>query len=187
MPDSVVRLVADLPHIENGDSAAVRRGVTVLADAQPELIVWLGRGLQAQRWLPAVRATLGNVPVLASDAMSGLIALGGWADIGPEVMFIDLVDPDGSEALRAFRADFRDRYGADPIGSQILTYDAVRLLDAAVTDGARTGDAVRAWLHSLGRSRAPFEGVSGPIAFDDNGDVVRPHVLCTMRERLVCQ
>ncbi|MGH7443565.1 MAG: ABC transporter substrate-binding protein [Longimicrobiales bacterium] len=187
LPDSAVRVVADLPHLEDGDSAAVRRGMIVLADAQPELIIWLGRALQAQRWLPAVRATLGSVPVLASDGLSGLIALAGWADIGPEVMFVDLVDPDRSEALRAFRADYRQRYGAEPIGSQILTYDAVRLLDAAVTDGARTGEAVRAWLHSLGRSRAPFEGVSGPIAFDDNGDVVRPHVLCTMRERLVCR
>lgn len=187
LPDSAVRVVADLPHIEDGDSTALQRGVAVLADAQPEVVVWLGRGLQAQQWLPAIRERLGSVPVVASDALSGLIALGGWSDMGPGVMFVDLVDPDGSAALHAFRTRFREQYGVDPVGSQILTYDAVRLLDAAVRDGARTGDAVRDWLHSLGRTRAAFEGASGPIAFDDNGDVLRPHVLCTMKERVVCQ
>jgi hypothetical protein len=51
------------------------------------------------------------------------------------------------------------------------------MLLQATRDGARTGAEIRAWLESLGRERPAYEGITGPIRFDENGDVDRSYVL----------
>ena len=51
--------------------------------------------------------------------------------------------------------------------------------------GARDRDDIRRHLESLGHDRPPYAGLSGPIAFDARGDVMRPHLLAEVRDGAV--
>jgi hypothetical protein len=53
-----------------------------------------------------------------------------------------------------------------PDASQALQYDAYMLLAAAIREAGPSRIAVRKWLESLGRTREPWRGVTGPIAFN---------------------
>lgn len=67
-------------------------------------------------------------------------------------------------ASRAFEAALRRRLLREPTASDALIYDAVRLLAQAVADVGQEPAEVRDWLHSLGRTRPPFRGVTGALA-----------------------
>jgi ABC-type branched-subunit amino acid transport system substrate-binding protein len=54
-----------------------------------------------------------------------------------------------------------------PLGaSHALQYDAYMLLAAAIHEAGPDRRAIRRWLESLGVSREPWQGVTGPIAFN---------------------
>ncbi|HVE78838.1 MAG TPA: ABC transporter substrate-binding protein [Gemmatimonadaceae bacterium] len=73
--------------------------------------------------------------------------------------------------VQGFVAAFRERYDMEPDGNAALSYDATRLLARAIGEVGPDRAALRDWLAGL-RERGPFRGVTGPIAFNENGDVV---------------
>lgn len=185
-------VVFDQPHtdVERSDgveqhSATIRTTTAGLVAARPEMILWLGRAATFRAYLPFVREALGAIPVLGGDALSSYneedLTTGLWAG----VRYADYVDMTGTEALRDFSRRFFARHGVAARTAEVLSYDAMALILAAVGDGARTGEDVRQWLQSLGRERPPWEGLSGPIAFTERGDLERPYVLVTMPLRVV--
>src|SRR5256886_8943324 len=50
-------------------------------------------------------------------------------------------------------------------------YDIMLLLARAIDKVGADRKAIRDYLARVGRGQPPFEGVTGPIAFDANGDV----------------
>src|SRR5437899_8013351 len=50
-------------------------------------------------------------------------------------------------------------------------YDAVHLLARAIAEAGAGRQAIRDYLAKVGRGKPPFEGVTGTVAFDTNGDV----------------
>jgi hypothetical protein len=61
----------------------------------------------------------------------------------------------------------------------------VRVLLEAIRSGATTGEAVRAYLASLGRTRPAYTGLTGPLEFTVEGNPVRSYVLVTIPERSI--
>lgn len=173
---SDARVVLDLPHVEQPDSASFSRMAAAIIGARPEVVVWLGRSNVLMRVLPAVRADLGAIPVLGGDAIEAARLLPP-DDMWQEVHYVSLItlDPDGP--MGPFLARFEAAFGRPPTGPEVLTYDAVCLILEAFHDGARTGASLRAWLDSLGRGRPPYQGVAGPVQFDANGDMRRSYAL----------
>ena len=172
------RVVAEAPHLEASavrpeDLDLARR---VVADADPDAIVWLGRPLILEQHLPQLLPLLGTRPVIGSDAIA-LADRYGRFSIWNNVWYVDFVDMEGTPELAAFGRRFAERFGRHPATSDALTYDATRLLLAALRDGADDGPTIRRWLESLGRSRPAYDGLTGPIRFDDDGDVERSYVL----------
>jgi ABC-type branched-subunit amino acid transport system substrate-binding protein len=96
-----------------------------------------------------------------------------WED----VWHVDYFDMADEGELRSFRARYEARFNRLATPGEVLSYDAMALLLGAIEDGARTGEDVRLWLTELGKSRPPFPGLSGPIAFDPEGQVQRSFVL----------
>lgn len=174
-------VVYESPYLEPGDSVQLAAVARAAARARPDLLVWLGRPPQLARVLAGLQPLLPGLPVLGSDAV----------DLGdvyarparfPHVRFVRFVDPAGPDpALQAFRARFVASVGHEPPAEALLTYDAVLLLAAALRDGARTREAVRAWLAGVGTVRPAFQGIAGPIAFDGAGDASRPLRLAEVR------
>lgn len=171
----------DAPHIEGSDSAALARMVISLVETRAELILWIGRDVELDRTLPGIRKALGSIPILGSDGVGHAPQLDNRDNRWAGVRYVELVDLDADPAIRAFRARFLTRWGRDPSGSEVLAYDAMTILIAAVVDGARSGADVQRYLDGLGHRLPPFQGIAGPVAFDSLGDVDRSYVLSTIQ------
>jgi branched-chain amino acid transport system substrate-binding protein len=173
-------VVVDLPHVEGDVSAGeVAHAAEALRVARPDLILWLARGSVLNRFLEGIGAGAPDVPVLGGDATwsgTGVPGYGRWG----VVRFATYLDLNGTETLRAFGRQFRERYGREASAPDALTYDATRLLMSGIRSGARSGEELRSFLHSLGRTRPPYPGITGDIAFDDQGDIDRSFVLETL-------
>ncbi|MFN2316939.1 MAG: ABC transporter substrate-binding protein [Gemmatimonadales bacterium] len=177
-------LVHDVPHLdiesEPISAVALRQideELRALSDKRPDLILWLGRSGTMSYYLPGIRQHLGSVLVMGGDALApgrDLVAQApGWGG----VRYVDFFEPESTPELRAFRDRFLARFAASAGTAEVLSYDAMRLVLAAVASGARTGPEVRAWLLRLGDDLPPYTGLSGPIRFSPEGEVERPYVL----------
>ncbi|WP_284352258.1 ABC transporter substrate-binding protein [Roseisolibacter agri] len=170
-------VVYETPYLERGDSGRVATVARAMAAARPDLLLWLGRPDQLDLMRRALAPLLPSLPVLASDGLD-VSRVYAQRDRYQSVRFVRFVDPEGpGEALAAFRTRFRAGTRREPTTDAVLSYDATMLLAAALRDGARTREEVRAWLAGVGTTRPAYQGISGPIAFDSAGDVVRPHRL----------
>jgi branched-chain amino acid transport system substrate-binding protein len=179
IPRELFPVVLDLPHVETRiEDADVAHAVTAIRAVRPAVVLWLARGSTLARFIAPLREVLPDALILGGDAASELHegSRDGWG----EVSFVEYVDLEATEALRDFERRYRARFGRDPVGPDALTYDAIRLVLAGIRSGARTGPALREYLVSLGRESPPYPGLTGPIAFDDDGDVDRPYLLATV-------
>ena len=174
-------VVVELPHVENDlRDADAAYAAGALRAARPDVVLWLARGGTLAGFLPSIRAVLPDVPIVGGDAVEAGGLQAAPRELWGDIRSVAYVDLDATEALRSFTRRFRDRFGRDPTGPDALTYDAVRLVIAGLRAGARTGPELRAYLMTLGRASPPYAGLTGPIVFDDAGDVERSYVLETM-------
>jgi branched-chain amino acid transport system substrate-binding protein len=181
LDDSLFPVVLQLPHTEAPvDEAAVRRGLDALHDAAPDLVLWLGRPQVLESFLPGIRETRPDLTIYGGDALSRVLTGAPLEGFWSGLVYTDFLDPLATEASRAFVTRYRARFGAEAGGPEILVYDAVRVVLQGLREGARSGEALRRYLDSLGRERPPFLGLAGPLAFDERGDVERSYVLRTI-------
>jgi len=109
-------------------------------------------------------------PVLGGDALTGIEADGALAE-GVRISSAYLPDR-RDERNATFVADYARAFpGLRPDHRGAGAYDAVLLLARAVERAGAGRDAVRDYLAHVGPGRGQFEGVTGTIAFDANGDV----------------
>jgi branched-chain amino acid transport system substrate-binding protein len=78
-------------------------------------------------------------------------------------------DPDPS--VQRFVHAFETKYGTRPDAFAALAYDATRLIAEALAKNGKDRRGVRDYLASLNGS-SPFEGVTGPVYFNTNGDPI---------------
>ena len=100
---------------------------------------------------------------LAGAAAEGLIY--------PTIADFDQSNP--TPVQKAFIDRFRATYKTDPDWAASHTHDALLVIAEAMRAGAQTGDAIR---QEIDR-RHSFDGVTGRITFDQNGDVVGKKVV----------
>lgn len=106
-----------------------------------------------------------------------LIEIAGDAADGA-VFTYPMYDTHSSDPVIAhFVASYKARYGSDPDAFAAQGYDTLRVLVKALDSGARTGNAIRLALHSIG----PYDGPGGSFTFDERGDVEKPLRLLIVR------
>jgi branched-chain amino acid transport system substrate-binding protein len=83
-----------------------------------------------------------------------------------------LYHPASGERAQAFATAFRQAYQREPDPFAAAAYDAVMLLATAARANGATREGIQRYLRTLGRpGGAPaFEGATGQIRFDENGD-----------------
>ena len=176
-----VTTVYETPYLEGADSAALHPILEPLVAARPDGVLWLGRYPELGVLRRIGGAAMRALPVLASDGVDGAGVYAAPARYAG-VRFVRFVDPATPDPrLQAMRTRYRERFRLETSTEAVLSYDALSLVFAALRAGVRDREGMRAWLDSLGRGVPPFAGVSGPIAFDANGDVARPHQLAEVR------
>lgn len=111
-------------------------------------------------------------PVLGADGLTGVKDAG--AD-GEGIFVSSAFLPDrSSDAAQAFVRAYRERYGKEPDHRGAMTYDAVKLVAQAIAEVGTDRRAIRDYVAKVGLPGSgvdAYEGVSGRIAFDENGDV----------------
>lgn len=139
-----------------------RGGADVLLLAGPST------GTGAARIL-STRDSLGlDLPVLGGSALAGVERLGDRSE-GVHVSAAYLPDPSGGDAfVRAYQEASGGRL---PDQHAAGSYDAVRLIAAAVAAVGADRERIRDWLEGVGTRQPAFDGVAGRIVFDANGDV----------------
>lgn len=73
--------------------------------------------------------------------------------------------PDTSPASGSFEARYREVNRLSPDGGSAMMYDAFMVLRQAIAEAGPDRRDIRDWLASLGTTRPPYEGVTGPVYF----------------------
>ncbi|MDZ7261881.1 MAG: ABC transporter substrate-binding protein, partial [candidate division KSB1 bacterium] len=124
-----------------------------------------------------------NLPVIGGDALyypTQLFAKG--KDMVEGVMMTLFFHPSQKEeGVQKFVQSYWKKYGVMPEAVAALSYDAVYLLKTAMEQGGLSRSKIRDYLATVGSSHPAFKGVTGTIAFDENGDCVKPLVVGVVR------
>lgn len=134
---------------------------------EAEVVVLAGANEDAEAVLASLRAAGARAAVLGTDDLAALASRGG-ASAARGVRFVSFYLPGQGTgtAARAFDSLYQARFGTLPDHRAALSYDAARLLGAAVIAVGPDRRRVRAWLAGVGTVTPPFEGVTGPIRFN---------------------
>jgi branched-chain amino acid transport system substrate-binding protein len=85
----------------------------------------------------------------------------------------DRPSPKAQEFVQAYR---RANNNETPDHRGAMTYDVIYMLKEAIERGGAERRQIRDYVAGIGSSHPAFEGVSGTIKFDRNGDVVGKEV-----------
>jgi len=97
--------------------------------------------------------------------------------IYPTIVDFDSTNPTPSQS--SFIQKFRAAYNTDPDWASSHTHDAVIVIAEVMKAGATSGEEIRRAIDQKRR----FEGVTGQIIFDANGDVTeKPVMMKTVRD-----
>ena len=171
--------VYDEPFIDGEPFAnSVGEIVRSLAIAAPDLLVWIGGPEELEQLRTPLRSAMPRLRVFGSDAASGIGAdpatltpfVGDWV-----VAYTDVTAD--RPALRSVAARFLPQSGRTLTHGAALTYDAVGILAEAMRSGARDREAIQRFLTGWSASAHVFEGITGPITFDEHGDARPSYVL----------
>lgn len=136
---------------------------------QPGIVFVAGREGSALRILREAKRQGFEAVFMGGDGWQGIVAdtaASNGAYVGTS---FNAEDP-APEVQRFVRA-FNGRYQTKPDAFAALAYDATKLVAEALIKRGKSRQGVRDYLKSLSAT-SPFEGVSGPVYFNDNGDPI---------------
>lgn len=81
------------------------------------------------------------------------------------------------EPTKSFVETYKTKFNKDPDIYAANSYDATMLLAEAIKEVGPDGEKVKDWLYITN-----FQGVSGIIKFDTNGDVIKPVIIKTIKQ-----
>ena len=145
-----------------------------LRTKRPEVLVFAGRSPSLALVIQAFREGQDSIRVIGTDLAESFGLYNDADGTFNDVQFVRYFNP-RSAAPRI--KELWERYliwigVGEMTGETILVYDGMSLIGDAIKNGVRTREQLREYLNSLGKTRPPFDGVGGPIAFE-NGQVVR--------------
>lgn len=146
--------------LESLVDAALDRG-------RPDVVILATRDYSASIIIPSVLARFPDVRFLAGDGVllpdEVRATLQDWQD---RIYLTVFWNPNPEDSVgTAFAERYRRLAGAFPSHDHALYRDGLVLLADAVRAVGTDRGKIREYLRSLGRSRPPFPGVTGPISF----------------------
>ena len=164
----------DVGFDEDAEFADIASGIV---DADPDLVYFSGFYPTGIPFVQAVRDAGYAGPILAGDGMYDQELIDGLGELAEQELYVTLPSPpqQGPE-FEDFSASYEDAYGADPTTTPFSaeSFDAATaIIQGLQADGVVDGGidvdlaALNEALHDVA-----FDGASGPISFDDNGDRV---------------
>ena len=141
-----------------------------VAGGAPDVLIVAGRAAQTAaiaRRLHDLRLPTRVVAGDGSDAPPQLVQAAGPAAAGIYVVAFWIPGAPGDTAGARFVRDVQRRLSREPGASDVMIYDAMQLLAAALADVGDDPARVLRYLKELGRSRPRFRGITGEIGFGE--------------------
>lgn len=176
------RLVASDPYLEDMPAGAFEPYLRRMSLRGTDVILVAGYEVGAANLIPRAKALMPGVQIMGGDGLEPLVGMGPEFD-GTYVGM--LFHPEVSSRAREFAAAYRGAYQREPDSSAATAYDAVYLIARALREGHRSRESIRDYLAGVGREGGSpvFDGVSGPVRFDANGDPVgKPFTVVVIRD-----
>ena len=151
--------------------------------ASPDLVLFPGSPADAATFIQAMQKGGATPRLLGGDAVSDLANRGAeFAGVHYTAFF--LADRPPNDSARAFVADFQRQHGPRPDQAAALAYDAAMLIGRAVIAVGPDRKKIRQHIAGIGSTSPAVTGVTGPIAFDAQNDVVnKPVVIARVGRR----
>ena len=146
--------------------------LTAIKSKNPDIIFFGGMDAVAGPMIRQIKQLAIDVPFLGGDGIctSELPKLAGKA-IGVKKIFCaeagGLIDKTSIKKNKAFRNRFKNETGEEVKLYSPYVYDATKILVEAM----KVADSTDPKIYSKEISKIKYSGVTGPIAFDGNGDV----------------
>lgn len=137
----------------------------VAAEVQPQSVIIIAGADDAARLTRAVRSALGAVDILGGPSMGRRRFHTCAGEEADGVRFPLLFAPSEDARAAAFVARFTAARGHAPDHAAALTFDAARLLAAAIREAGPNRARVRDRLIAM----SPWDGIAGQIDFDGTG------------------
>jgi branched-chain amino acid transport system substrate-binding protein len=143
----------------------------VTQDGSAEFIVVAANIEEGERVLRQIRDRNIRLPIMGGDGFDGMEDKGPIAEgVYSSTVYLPTLN---TEANRKFLEAYRARY---PLGNPVdysaaASYDIVYLLRDALLRSGTDRRALRDAVADIGRGSPAFQGLTGTIAFDENGDV----------------
>ena len=136
---------------------------------QPGIVFVAGRDKSALRILREAKRQGFNAVFIGGDGWQSIVT----DTVASEGAYVgtsfNAEDPDPN--VQRFVRVFQTRYSTRPDAFAALAYDATRLVAEALAKKGKDRRGVRNYLASL-TSGSAFEGVTGPVYFNSNGDPI---------------
>ena len=171
------RVIEDYPYMPGGSDfdfnpyaqhATQQRGADVVMIA--------GSRAEGGEIVKALRRAGSTAFIIGPDGLSGIEAMGDTA-AGIFVSSAWLPDQPGARSQRFVESYARTYAGSRPDHRGAAAYDIVFLLARAIEAVGPDRDRIQRYLAEVGGKESLFEGVTGTIQFDENGDVVGKRVV----------
>lgn len=141
----------------------------------PTLVYFLGRAPSLELVWQPFREVGSSVRVVGSDLVESTAVYANNEGRFTGLRYVRYLDPKSADKRIK---DLNDRYWmwasrGEMTGEAVMVYDAAMIVREALAAGARTRPEMVQYFASLGRSRPPYNGVGGPVAFDATGEIDR--------------
>ena len=143
--------------------------ISFLKSKNPGIVFVAGRVPSGLRLLREARRQELAAQFFGGDGWQGIVA--DTAASEGALVGTSFTADDPSPKARQFVGAFRKRFGIVPDAHAALSYDATKLMAAAIRASGPSRVAIRDYLAALDAAR-PYEGVTGRTFFDRNGDPV---------------
>ncbi len=147
-------------------SVDMRTQLTKIKEAEPDAIYIVSNSPDA------------NVAVISQISELGITAqlYGSEGLMGPEVPGLGepsegMIITSVSAGTEEFAEKYEEKYGEEPGPFAAQGYDAALAIIKAIEGGATTGEEIKNALYTL-----EFEGATGTVSFDENGDIIGGYV-----------
>lgn len=119
-------------------------------------------------------AAIADVPTLGGDGWDGVLGIdGAKAENVENAYFTNHFSPaDDAEIVQNFVKAYKEKYNSEPSSFAALGYDATMMMFAAIDNAGGQKATKEGIVEAL--KGLKYEGVTGSITFDDNGDPIKP-------------